>query len=75
MREGEFTTEVTVVGPAPSRLPAGLESQMVTYRDKNGLTIAIVHQYGDNKGNPAPGTLPDPKFLFEDGVRYKLSRI
>jgi hypothetical protein len=71
--------EVEDIGPAPRRgppperrrYPAGTRSQMVTYLDKWDRTIVIAHQYGRAKGEPTPGTLPDPKFLFEDGVRYK----
>ena len=74
MHSGELTPEVTDVGPAPSRFPKTVRSQMVAYRDQDGMTIAIVHQYGYKNADASEGTLPDPKFLFQDGVRYKLLR-
>jgi hypothetical protein len=75
LEQGEFVPEITIVGLAPARFPAGTASQIISYLDHNARTIAIVHQYGDTLGNPAAGTEPDPKFLFEGGVRYKLSRV
>jgi hypothetical protein len=45
---------------------------MIRYEDQHGHTIAWAHQYGHPNGQPIRGTRPDPKFLFEDGVRYKL---
>ena len=75
LQEGEFVAEVTIVRPAPTRFARGTTSQMVAYRDHAGRTVAIVHQYGDAHGNPARGTLPDPKYLFDGATRYKVSRI
>jgi hypothetical protein len=63
--------DVEDVGPAPRRYPAGTRSQVVTYLDQWDRTIVIAHQYGRPNGDPIQGTLPDPKFLFEDGVRSK----
>jgi hypothetical protein len=74
VRAGELQVDIIDVGPAPKRFPADTRSQMVTYRDANARTVAICHQYGQPDGEPAKSTLPDPKFLFEDGTRYKLSR-
>ncbi len=44
---------------------------MITYLDQWDRTIVIAHQYGRPNGDPTPRTFPDPKFLFEDGIRYK----
>lgn len=48
---------------------------MIAYSDADGRTIAFAHQYGLPDGTPIHSrgrqTRPDPKFLFEDGVRYK----
>jgi hypothetical protein len=74
MQEGEFIPEVTDVGPSPSRFPGEVRSQTVAYIDQTGRTIVIVHQYGYDNGDVAEGTLPDPKFIFESGVRHKLLR-
>jgi hypothetical protein len=62
---------VVDVGPAPRRYPRGNRSQMVEYLDRFDRTIAHVHQYGRQSGRPCRGTLPDPKYLYEGGVRYK----
>ena len=74
LQQGEFTPEITDVGRAPARFPVSVRSQMVTYMDRSGRTIAVVHQYGYDNGDVVEGTDPDPKFLFKDGVRYKLLR-
>lgn len=73
LQEGEFVADVTDVGP--SRLVSGARSQTVRYRTQQGQTVAIVHQDGDPLGNPAPGRLPDPKYLFDKGVRLRPSAI
>ncbi|MGH2728279.1 MAG: hypothetical protein ACRDKS_15025, partial [Actinomycetota bacterium] len=74
MQEGELMPEVIDVGPSPSRFPRDIRSQTVAYLDQARRTIVIVHQYGYDNGDVAEGTLPDPRFLFEDGIRYKLLR-
>jgi hypothetical protein len=74
LQEGEFHLgEIVDVGRAPARFPAGTRSQMVTYLNEQNLTVVIAHQYGRQDGTPALGTKPDPKFMFERGVRYKFS--
>jgi len=46
---------------------------MIEYHDEHGRTVAWAHQYRLPDGRPIPQTpKPDPKFLFEDGTRYKL---
>jgi len=67
---GVHLGEIVDVGPAPSDHP-GCRSQMVEYLDEWDRTIVHAHQYGRPNGVPAQGTLPDPKFLFENGVRYQ----
>lgn len=49
---------------------------MIVYSDAAGLTIAFAHQYGLPDGTPIRTrergqSRPDPKFLFEGGIRYK----
>jgi hypothetical protein len=66
---GELLIEVTDVGP--SKPYPGFRSQTVRYRNQQGRTVAIVHQYGDEHGNPVEGTQPDPKYLFHKGIRYR----
>lgn len=44
----------------------------MTFLDNWDRTIVIAHQRaGRPDGTPAPGTLTDPKFIFEGGIRYK----
>jgi hypothetical protein len=74
MQSGELTPDIHDVGPAPRRFGDDVKSQMVGYIDAAGRTIAIVHQYGLPSGAAAMDTLPDPMFLFEGGVRYKIRR-
>lgn|ERR1700691_682081 len=60
------------IGAAPAWAPKGVRSRMIRYEDQYGRTVAWAHQYGYPNGQPIRGTRPDPKFLFEGGVRYKL---
>jgi hypothetical protein len=73
LRQGEFHVgEIQDVGPPPRGCPRGTRSQTVEFLDQNGRTIAWVHEKaGRPNGEPAEGTWADPKYLFEDGVRYK----
>lgn len=68
-----WISNIVDVGPSPPSFPIGSRSQMVEYQTLVGVTVAWVHQDGDKFGNPAEGSSPDPKFLFNDGVRYKPS--
>jgi hypothetical protein len=72
LQAGEFTADIRDQRAAPSRYPAGTRSQIIRYLDSNGRTVAIIHQYGTPDGMPISGSLPDPKYLFQDGTRYKL---
>jgi hypothetical protein len=58
-------------GPAPAWAPKGARSQMIEYHNEQGRTIAWAHQYGFADGRPIGRTRPDPKFLLEDGTRWK----
>jgi hypothetical protein len=74
VESGELLISEVVLGcPSPANFPIGARSQMVEYQTRQGRTVAWVHQDGDEYGNPAEGSKPDPKFLFHNGVRYKLS--
>lgn len=66
--------EIEDVAPSPSDFPTYVRSQMVTYLDQFDDTIVIAHQNGRSNGLAAEGTRPDPKYLFEGGVRYKALR-
>jgi hypothetical protein len=74
---GEFEVDVRDLGPPLRRpnetLPRDVREQMVRYR-QGGRTVAWVHQRaGDRFGNPAPGTLADPKYVLHQGIRFKYS--
>jgi hypothetical protein len=43
----------------------------VDYRDRRGYTVAKVHQYVDPDGNILASGMPDPKFLFHNGLGIK----
>jgi hypothetical protein len=63
------------IGQAPAWAPAAARSQMIEYHDEHGRTIAWAHQYGYPNGTPinhrGRPTRPDPKFVFEEGTRFK----
>lgn len=48
---------------------------MVGYRDTTtGLPAFIVHFYMGQDGNIGASGLPDPKWLYEDGMAYTSNR-
>lgn len=50
---------------------AGTRGHMVGYRDTaTGLPVFIVHFFMDQAGNISASGLPDPKWLYEDGIAY-----
>lgn len=65
--------DIEDIGPAPNNFPRGTRSQIVSYLDRFDRTIVHAHQYGTRVGVSATGTQPDPKFIHENGVRYKYS--
>jgi len=76
LHRGELVERINPGGnglPNPKlRLPAGTRSQIVSYVDQQGITVAIVHQYLRPDGTLAASGKPDPKFLLEAGQRYAL---
>lgn len=56
--------------PAPQFLPFCTRSQLLSYHEKSGKKIAIVHQYLKPDGTIGASGLPDPKLLLHDGKRY-----
>jgi hypothetical protein len=71
-QEGELSSEIVIVGPAPPGYPPEAKSQMIRYLDNRKRTVAICHQYADEYGNPVKETLPDPKYLFHAGRRLRV---
>lgn len=47
---------------------------MVSYVDDAGHRIFLVHLYVRLDGSIGGSGLPDPKWLFENGVVYRLKR-
>ena len=63
---------LTVGGCSPkANEPFCTRSQTITYRDRDGRRIAIVHQYLRQDGTLGASGAPDPKKLWQDGVVYE----
>jgi hypothetical protein len=63
------------IGRAPAWAPRGARSRMIELRDANGTVVAWAHKYCFPSGRCIPSNpRPDPKFLFEDGIRFKLEK-
>ncbi len=76
-KSGEFV-QVLLEDRHPSLMKAAepfcTQSQMVSYRDKDGNEIVRVHQYlRPDKSLGASGR-PDPKRLWKDGRLYRLKK-
>jgi hypothetical protein len=53
-------------------LPAGTKSQMVAYYERDATKVAEVHQYLCPDGTLGASGMPDPKYVYADGVIYKM---
>jgi hypothetical protein len=73
---GEVTAVVVHSGaPSPEvGLPFGTKSEMVSYRDVNGLELARAHRYLLPDGTVGASGKPDPKRLFKDGILYRIQK-
>lgn len=73
LQAGEFHVGIIEdYGPARGRAPRGTRRQMVEYLDQQGSTVAWVHnRAGRPNGEPAEGTWADPKYIYENGTRYR----
>jgi hypothetical protein len=73
--EGEDDLHVDVaevIGPSPKDCPGGGRSQMVEFKDRfDGVVVRAHQKAGRPNGLPVEGTLTDPKYIYEGGVRYK----
>lgn len=74
---GEFTM-VVLKSRHPS-LPAANEpfctqSQMISYRNKNGEEVARVHQYLRTDGTIGASGQPDPKRVLHNSILYRLQK-
>ena len=53
-------------------VPYCTRSQLISYHDKSGRKVAIVHQYLKPDGTIGASGKPDPKMILHNGVRYHL---
>jgi hypothetical protein len=71
VKKGELSTIVKRNShPAPPFLPFCTRSQILSYHDRSGRKIAIVHQYLRPDETLGASGKPDPKLLLHDGIRY-----
>ena len=67
LQRGELTPHLIKSGhPARplAREPYCTQSQIVQYREPNGVAVALVHQYLRRDGTIGLSGLPDPKRLY-----------
>lgn len=55
-------------------LPAGSQSQLISYQDMNGLEVARAHQYTLPDGSIGASGKPDPKRVLLDGKLYRIEK-
>src|SRR6266480_714786 len=53
-----------------ANVPVCTRSQLLSYHDRSGKKVAIIHQYLLPNGSLGASGKPDPKQLLHDGVRY-----
>ncbi|MEW5982695.1 MAG: hypothetical protein AB1806_10030 [Acidobacteriota bacterium] len=75
--QGEFTAVPARrdrhLTKATRSMPPCTLSQVVAYSNHQGQLVAVVHQYRLADGSLGASGKPDPKYLFEDGVIYKVA--
>ena len=59
-----------IPAPPPRGMPPGTRSQIIAYIDRNGVQVAVVHQYRLPNGTLGASGLPDPKRLLFDGLLH-----
>ncbi len=71
-KRGELTVEVVASHPAPLglKMPPGTLSQIVAYRDLQGVELASAHRYLKPDGTLGFSEMPDPKSVMKNGVLY-----
>ena len=61
--------------PTPVKgLPAGSQTQMISYREKSGLEIARAYRFLLPDGSIGASGKPDPKRLLKNGTLYRLRK-
>jgi hypothetical protein len=73
---GEIKAIVVHSGtPSPDiELPPDSKSQLISYRDINGLEVARAHQYILPDGRIGASGKPDPKRILKNGRLYRLAK-
>jgi hypothetical protein len=74
--KGEIKAVLIHTGiPSPEvGLPLGSRSEMISYREINGLELARAHQYVLPDGGIGASGKPDPKRILKDGTLYRLEK-
>ncbi len=68
---GEFIGTVKDACPAASPdEPPGTQTLITAFYDADGQRRFITHEYRRPDGTLGASGIPDPKWLFEDGVIY-----
>ena len=70
---GELTTKVireSHPSPPRARLPECTRSQLIAYFNRDGVKVALAHQYLQPDGTLGAGGRPDPKRLLMNGLLY-----
>lgn len=73
-RSGELTQTIRKErhpSPPDAHEPFCTRSQIITYHDRNGHRIALVHQYLRPDGSLGASGRPDPKEVLIAGVLYR----
>jgi hypothetical protein len=76
VKRGELIEVVTRSAnaiPEANQMP-GAKSQRIEYRDPNGLTVAVIHQYLNLDGSLGASGKPDPKEILINGIIYHQPR-
>lgn len=76
VKKGEIKVVLIHSGiPSPEvGLPSGSRTEMISYRDINGLELARAHQYVLPDGTIGASGQPDPKRILKDGKLYRIEK-
>jgi hypothetical protein len=73
VQRGELTAHVLserIPQPMPPHLQPGTRSQIIAYRDANGVQVAVVHQYLQPDNTLGASGRPDPKRIILNNLLY-----
>jgi hypothetical protein len=55
-------------------MPMGSKSELISYRDLNGLELSRAHQYVLPDGRIGASGKPDPKRILKEGKLYRIEK-